>query len=709
MKKIILLAITLLSVSAMAQTVRLDATKKCDAITQVKTMNACRDAKAGGDNEIWMLAKVNAHFDAQKLKAQGIVVGSQAGNIVTLRLSPDKVALLDANADIVQYSIAHNVYPTMNSTRRDTRTDSVQAGLGVPQAFTGEGVLIGITDWGFDYTNPNYNNNGESNRRLLRAWDQFRLAGPAPAGFDYGTEIDNRHDLLQAKCDTFGLYGYGTHGTHVAGIAAGRGIDGNYTGQAPYANLAFASFRLNSASWLDAVAWLKNVAREEGKRLVINNSWGMYTLGPIDGTSLVSQAINSLSDSGIIFVTSGGNCGDDKFHLSKTFTTGNPDTLRSQADYYGSQEIGQGIIMWGEPGKSFEASFAMLYGDDSVCFRWVNTADGDFYLDSALTTTTGYTIPFNITVERANVFNNRPHILINIEKCGYLIQVATTAEEGTVHVWNMTNLANGAGNMGAAVSRGNSLAYTAGDNGYGIGEPACAESCITVAAHRADYVRPNGSVESGMLATFSSKGPVIDGRRKPDLSAPGMGVVSSINYYTTETYTAVMTYDYATRQYIWARMSGTSMSCPAVTGIVALMLEANPGLTPRQVREILTATARNDEMTGPLHDRDSISDDWGWGKANALAAVNEALAHVDIRNADEKWFAKSLQLYPNPANDHVTVLTGSHSPEHVTVYTIDGRSVMTQEVVMEGQFDISRLPHGIYIVKCGARTARLVH
>lgn len=709
MRKSILLAVMLISVSAMAQTVRLDANGKSDASTQIALRKACKQSKAGDNNEIRMLAKVGAHFDAQKLKVQGIVVGSRAGDVVTLRLTPDKAALLDGNADILQYCMADPVSPTLNHVRYDTRTDSVHAGLGLPQAYTGEGVLIGITDWGFDYSHPNFNNNGESNRRLLRAWDQFKLSGPAPDGFDYGTVFNNRHDLLQAKCDTFGLYGYGTHGSHVAGIAAGRGIEGNYTGQAPYANLVFASFILNSASWLDAVSWMKTVAKEEGKRLVINSSWGMYTLGPIDGTSLASQAINSLSDSGIVFVTSGGNNGDDYFHLSKTFSSNGQDTLRSLAQYYGSQEIGQGIIMWGEPGKSFKASYAMVRGEDSVCFRWVNTADGSFYLDSALVNGSD-SLPFEITVEQANPFNNRPHVYINVGKnSNYEIHIAVTANDGVVHVWNMTTLENGAGNMGAKFTQGRSLNYTPGDNAYGIGEPACAESCISVAAHHYDGTRPNGEPQYGVIASFSSKGPVLDGRRKPDLSAPGVNVVSSLNYYTTSVYSAVMTYSYAGREYIWARMSGTSMSCPAVTGIVALLLEANPNLSAKHVREILTRTARNDEVTGPLHERDSISDEWGWGKVDALAAVNEALAHVDIRDADEKWFAKSLQIYPNPASTSVTILTGSHSPEKITVYTIDGRAIITSEIVMEGTIDVSQLPHGIYIVKCGARTARLVH
>ena len=155
-------------------------------------------------------------------------------------------------------------------------------------------------------------------------------------------------------------------------------------------------------------------------------------------------------------------------------------------------------------------------------------------------------------------------------------------------------------------------------------------------------------------------------------------------------------------------MSGTSMSCPAVTGIVALMLEANPNLSPKKVREILCLTARNDEVTGPLHASDSISDIWGWGKADALAAVNEALARVDIREADSTWFTKSLQVYPNPVADHITVMTGRHTPETVTIYTISGTQVLSREIVMESTIDVSALPKGIYIVKCGARATRLV-
>ena len=713
MRRILFVAALLLTTQVEGQRVNFVSNAKSDAVSQVK-LDQLAQQKSGA-SEVRLLAKVSAQYNADKLKAYGIVTGAKAGDIVTLRVPIDKLQIIDNYAEILQYCISPRVAPEMNRTRVDTRTDSVQAGLGLPQAYTGKDVIIGITDWGFDYKHPNFNNNGQNNHRLLRAWDQFRLKGPAPQGYDYGTEIVGRRDLLAAQGDTSGLYGYATHGTHVAGICAGRGIDGEYVGQAPYANLLFASFRLDLASWLDAVGWMKNVAKEEGKRLVINNSWGMYTLGPIDGTSLASQAINNLSDSGIVFVTSGGNCGDDLFHLSKTFVAGQNDTLRSIAKYYNYTEIGQDIVIWGEPGNLFSFSFAMVGNGDSVCLPWqymtMATPGGNGYsytLDSALVAGTD-TIRFRMTVESANIFNSRPHVLLTVYKnANYAIHLAVTAHEGTVHLWNLADLANGAGNMGAEFSKSYYPNYTRGDNASGIGEPACAEKCITVAAHNSDGKKPGGEIVPGVIASFSSHGPVIDGRRKPDLSAPGLNVTSSISSYTTEVYSPVMTYTYAGREYVWARMSGTSMSGPAITGIVALMLEANPQLSPVHIREILCATTRNDSQTGPLHERDSISDIWGWGKVNALAAVNEALAHVDIREADEDWFAKSLQVYPNPARDRITVMTGRHTPETVAIYSTAGTHVLSQQVVMEAQIDISGLPHGVYIVKCGARNTRLV-
>ena len=84
----------------------------------------------------------------------------------------------------------------------DGRVDSVRAGINLPQEFTGQGVIIGVTDWGFDYTHPVFYDTNMQNYRVLRAWDQFKTSGPAPEGYNYGTEYVGREALLAAQCDT---------------------------------------------------------------------------------------------------------------------------------------------------------------------------------------------------------------------------------------------------------------------------------------------------------------------------------------------------------------------------------------------------------------------------------------------------------------------------------------------------------------------------
>ena len=718
MRRVLLsLLLLTLGLGASAQRLSLTDHPKCDAQTYAAVLKAmpADDKPAATAGEMRLLAKVTPDFDAEALRAMGIAVGAKAGDIVALRLPAGKVALLNSRAEVLQYCIAPVVAPNMDRTRRDTRTDSVHAGASpLPQAYTGDGVLIGITDWGFDYRHPNYNNRA-GNQRLLRAWDQFKLASPAPAGFDYGTEYSSRQELLNAKSDTNNIYNIGTHGTHVAGIAAGRGVEGKYMGEAPDANLIFCTFRLDAASWMDAVAWMTGVAREEGKRLVVNSSWGMYTLGPIDGTSLLSQAINNWAqDSNVVFVTSGGNCGDDQFHVARTFVAGTADTLTTSPSYYAyTSATGQSVFLWGEPDKAFKARLGLYKGDSLHWSEWYNTADGDLYAEDSVAGIEGLgDLTYDVAIDQHHPDNRRPHIHFNIDKlrtqlCRVLLQY--TADEGTVHAWNVVNLSNGAGNMGTTFTNAGNAAFTSGNNDCGIGEPACAERCISVAAHNPNDYPEEGPVSYGDIADFSSHGPLIDGRHKPDVSAPGVQVVSSINSRTTETgYAAVMSYFYQGVNYKWSRMSGTSMSGPAVTGICALLLQANPDLTPIQIRQILCQTAINDTMTGPLHLMDSISDIWGYGKVDAFAAVNEALSLVDIRTADEEWFAHSLQLYPNPATGRVTILTGRHTPEQVTIYTMDGRRVMQQTVTMEGTLDLQTLTQGLYIVRCGARTAKLI-
>ncbi|MCR4827948.1 MAG: S8 family peptidase [Bacteroidales bacterium] len=661
---------------------------------------------------IGVLAKVNSQFDRQAAAAVGIRVTSEVDDIVAMRVPLSRLSYLEQCAGIEVFSVAHRATLEMNNTRFDTHTDSVQAGVGVPMPFNGAGVIIGITDWGFDYTHPNlsvYNN-----RRILRAWDHYKLSGPAPDGFDYGTEFVGYDELKAAKGDTSGLYGYGTHGTHVAGICAGNGINGNAIGQAPGAEMLLGSWLLDEASWLDQVAWMYRVSRNEGKRLVINSSWGMYTFSTLDGTSLLSQGIDHYSDKGVVFVTSGGNNGDNKYHIRHVF--GNDDTLRSVAAWY-SGGIGQALVFWGEPGEDFQAGFAMMsttdQSDISETVLFPTTQDIPFY-EGFIITSQNDTIHYDVLVEHSNPLDARPHVLLNVEKNNdYRIVMQATADSNTtLNVFNINNMLNHAGNVGCPFTRGNIPDAATGDDEYGIGEPACSHKAIGVAAHVADRINNNtGELTEGTLTSFSSHGPTLDGRNKPEISAPGSNVISSLSSYSDlSSYSAVYFTMSNGRRYIWGSMSGTSMSGPAVTGIVALMLQANPNLSVDDIRNILFRTARNDSKTGPLHANDSMSLVWGWGKIDALAAVNAAYDKLSVEEAIAH--PAPLMVYPNPTAHSVTLLTSSNEQCAMELYDMSGRRMLRGTVSDQSTVDLSPLAPGVYYIKLydrtGVRTAKVV-
>lgn len=702
MRKILftLLALSLLA-GASAQT------KKCG----IDTKALVAEQIASGATHIDMLAQMVPGFNRAILEKSGIVIGAQAGQIITLSVPIEALPLLDSNKEVMLYSISHPIaQPECNDTRFDTRTDSVQVGLGVIEdtGYTGEGVYIGITDWGFDYTHPNYNSNGRSNIRLEMAWDHFRNAGPAPEGFNYGTLIQGHMNLKNAKCDTSNIYGYGTHGTHVAGICAGRGINGDYMGQAPEAKLLFCTFGLGEKQWMDAVGWMKQVAQDSAKRLVINSSWGMYSFSTLDGTSLLSRAINNWSDEGIVFCTSGGNNYGDQFHISRTFTAETADTLKTVAEWFSSPEAtGQVLILWGEEGHDFDVAFGIE--KDSVLFSipFISTSLGDTIITDTLLfneTPVGY----YAIVEHANPFDNRPHVQLEVSLLKkHDLHLYVTANSGTVHAWNVANKKNHAGNEGCSFVTRGLRGFTPGDDLYGVGEPACAAKCISVAAHNADRKRTdNGAYIPGDHAPFSSSGPLIDGSMKPEISAPGVNVVSSISYWTTDPHEEYFSFWILDKKYIWSAMSGTSMSCPAVTGIVALMLQANPAITVDRIREAIFTTARNDEKTGPLVERDSMDLRWGWGKIDARRAVNRAVEMVSVQQVED--LRTPLRLFPNPAASQVTVNTGCGEPQTLQVYSVDGRLLHEATVRTQATLDINQWRRGVYIVRVGSRTEKLI-
>lgn len=138
-------------------------------------------------------------------------------------------------------------------------------------------------------------------------------------------------------------------------------------------------------------------------------------------------------------------------------------------------------------------------------------------------------------------------------------------------------------------------AGNAGPATYTIGSPGAAAGAITVGA-MADTGEKGFS-----LASFSSRGPTADGRIKPDICAPGVNITAA-EAGSVDQYIAY---------------SGTSMATPFTAGTSALMLAADPSLTPAEVKSIITGTALDWGPTGQ-------DIDYGFGRLQAYNAIMAA-------------------------------------------------------------------------------------
>jgi serine protease AprX len=160
----------------------------------------------------------------------------------------------------------------------------------------------------------------------------------------------------------------------------------------------------------------------------------------------------------------------------------------------------------------------------------------------------------------------------------------------------------------------------------GITAPGNAPWVLTVGAtsHMGTVDRSDDTV-----AAFSSRGPAaVDVLAKPDLLAPGVGIESlsalgSTMYSSMSAYLLPGTVGGYYLPYL--SLSGTSMSAPVVSGTVALMLQANPGLTPNAVKAILQYTSQTYPQWDPLTQ--------GAGFLNAQGAVELARAFADPSTA----------------------------------------------------------------------------
>jgi subtilisin family serine protease len=521
--------------------------------------------------------------------------------------------------------------PTVSSRAVSTPSPS-RFGITPPRG--GNPVLVGIIDvQGFDFAHVDFRA-GRHRTRWVRIWDQGGTARPHPKGFNYGAEFKKEHlDAALRNAGTVKVAPQdlerqsemvpGSHGTHVASIAAGN------RGMCPDALLAGVVVSLTEkdldprASFYDstrlahAVEYLLDVAAEMKLPISINISLG--TNGHAhDGSSAVSRWIDSaLYLPGRCVCVAAGNAGqeiaetpdDYGYVMGRIHTSGRLAATGMEFDLEWIV-VGNGIAdlseneleLWYSPQDRFAVSVKPPGMD------WIGPVRPNECIQNLQLKDKSFLSVYNELYHRANGSN-----YISVYLSPQLVQRAIVGvsagqwtvrlhglevRDGNFHGWIERDDPRPLGRQGLKEYWNFPSFFSERSNvdNSSVSSLGCGNHIITVA---------NLDEGRGRIAKTSSQGPTRDGRQKPDVGAPGTEIVAANGFGDPED--------------AWVAMSGTSMASPVATGLAALMLAQNPELTAAQIKGILHRTAV--PLPGGSY---AWVNDAGFGRLNPKAALAEA-------------------------------------------------------------------------------------
>ncbi|HET6278970.1 MAG TPA: S8 family serine peptidase [Candidatus Polarisedimenticolia bacterium] len=520
----------------------------------------------------------------------------------------------------------------------------------------GQDTILGIVDSGTDVTHEDFiKPDGTTRFHMVWYQDDRCIGTPPPAPYDFGclfTEGDiNDHIDGIATIDFPDSDG---HGTHVMGTAAGDGSATGlgqpafqYVGPANEAGLitvkVFPEPGLPGSCTTCfetslAIEFIADMAASLGMPYAINLSLGS-SFGSHDGFDVDELTIDSVTGPGIpggVVVKSAGNNRGIGLHESGTVAQGATNSHTFTVPTYtanpGTFNDIHAFSLWYQGGDSLTVtisdpttgcpganSFTCSTGDD---FGGVSTSSGAIICDA----------PGGLAANGDHVMELELDDQIGPTPCRGVWTVQVTGDTITqgghydFYAWYSV--------LGTA---GLSADWDTPDPSQVISIPGTANHTTTVGAYKTKQTWTNIDgdpfqwVDAGLvndIASFSSPGPTRDGRLKPEITAPGMGIVSALSGDVPASEVGV---GGASRPLVqqdgvhWILL-GTSFSAPHVTGAFAQMLGVNPNLDAVQLRTLLTSTASTDAFTEA--GAPTPNNDWGYGKVDVPAAFEALIKRI---------------------------------------------------------------------------------
>jgi subtilisin family serine protease len=551
--------------------------------------------------------------------------------------------------------------PRNNLAARSIRADSAWS-----KGWTGNGIKVAVLDSGLDTDPANPD---------LPAVIQARDYSAFPRAI--GNTVLNK------------VTG---HGTHVTGTVLGRGTlssgntgngGGPFKGMAPSASLVFLKIgddTTASSSFAADVAAM-HAAVDTFQANVLSMSYGGWDAYH-DGSDPEDQVVDWVYSRGIPFFIAAGNHGRGEFHFSGTVGAHDSTaTIPVSVTGAGTNSTMLSFnLVWRSPLDSPATSLDLRYYTNSmqaVPALLHNQTSSSRGTNSEYSGSTGY-VPAGNSTYFLRVVNNSARPL--------RFHIYEDSGDGTV-------------------------TFDAGDPNYTIGQPATADHAFAVGAYvtRGSWTGYDGGDNGygyavGEIAPWSSRGPRVDGRTKPDIAAPGSITISIRDrhiYTSPDPHWVSSVGTSADTAYVV--MQGTSMAAPVAAGAAAIILGRTPSLTAEQVFSVMAAGALTDKYTGAVPNTT-----WGAGKLDVYAALSLS-PDVQPPPGGPLEFALG-QNYPNPFNPSTFIDYMIPRSTYVTLEVFDllGKLVRTLVSGEQGfgphsvSFDGAGLASGVYFYRLRA-------
>lgn len=603
--------------------------------------------------------------------------------------------------------------PTTDTIPRIINSLAVHEGQGLQQAFTGEGVVVGVMDIGFDFTHPNFFDAADR-LRIGAVWDMLStdtIGSPFPVGRDFvgADEILAHQHSIDGKTEA--------HGTHTLGIAAGSGYDTNYRGTAFDSDICLVSNAVSSDSIyvnpndyykyttaVDALGfkYIFDYADSKGKPCVASFSEG-YAPYFDQEDSLYCAFLDKLSGPGHIIVVSAGNENQALTYAEKPA---------------GVKEAGAFVRSYHETARY------RIKADDNLrinlrCYRDSGTDllvfdSRDILRDTTVIDTLFIgkdTLALNVTFypfadrREPNAESQKPIFFFRLSSNKLLSDLpplALTAEGTDSHVEIFGSSSS------ALTARDTDPRWNAAIPGHNILAPGCfpAVICVGSTTHRMGYTNYKGEFypapydTQGLRNYASSTGPTAEGDMKPDVVAPGTNVISSLSSYYLENNNpvneCVAQFDYHGRTYGWSASSGTSMAAPVVAGTIALWLQANPNLTREDIIGVFSRTCRkpDDSLTYP-------NNEYGYGEIDAYSGLLDVLKTAHIKGISN-YHPDQATITVRHGELSITFSEPPTTPVTLSVYALSGTLIQQTTIpphLSSFNIPLSTINSGIYIIQ----------